>query len=1445
MQDPGTPPSPLLGIIDPFETNEAWERLGDEDAALVMNEVMRHCPAVGDGSLLLEVERLVDVRPLEGSGYRLVRIPWQQHPGKFLVGFHAPYDLRPLDRLGECFDLVAGLAPLPDTDAARQWWATLKNQWITHASATEPEVPLRLAAISPVTRWRALHSDNDQESREVQALKADLKHPSGNDWQGDELYRISMDQDITCYPAMRLVEVVMPSDNWTKASRAYALIGPFKDGALMEDGIIVRAIDGTSSALHDLNDAEKNGGKSFLQLDGNGARDYVRFFCWAINGEEGSFQIPRDWRELGWQVAPDREVYQLLRATTNELSNITDTKEIERLVPAEQYDHMLSSAVVYGGAAFKACFGLLATGAIAMLEDTPIIGGLKIGSSMIGMEPTRVLMTPDQVADRRHPRSLNHYLLTKHVGKDFRSAQLRVNEQDPKESSERIDQTCVTADQGTFEIKGKTFRTPTEKPLVLNLLELLENGRSLPAAVEFIDCVFEAPLHLAHWSKDDHKVALRFLRCEFQNGLKASNMLINGSLDLIACEIGKGRSSTIALELDNTVVNGSLTIWETLMTGRCHAPGIRVDGSLSLRGVRIANINRGAMVRWLRFRDLDQVEINKHHVKKDERQVKEYDMAGFKAEPFESSRALCLDGAQVQGILSITLAMDESEEIYRPFDKTRSSYPIRSSVSIVCGGLSAKAMSIKGETVLYGTISLGDWDMSGSTFGGDVTYYYWDAHVGRNFRVFDGDLNMSSGAIQGDLDLRTMEVAGDVLLYGMRVAGNIGFLGLSAKDLHLQRTSIGMRLTACMWDTQATMLSTHLKGGVYLNGADIGELIFQGVHIDGPLWMRAGCIGRVMIRPGLHRASVVAEAENASPAPVFKVEPTRLGGFYMASVLIKESMICPELILELPADEKLRQTVRDVQERSAFQLRQSKVGGDLQFFQSDVPARLRRDMSDLPGNVVYDSDQPLHTTAASEARFWGGIDLRGSEIGGDLDLRHIHVDGDLRLNDLHVRLDLVASGQYERPEREGSFSTGSVRFHGLLTKAHSMHLEKLQCGGDLDLSGLELTEDLAGRGMKVRGTCALVDKDGHKEVSTGRSQKNAKTEVILSGTYRPYARIIGKADLASLEANHFLVCGHVFPALTRHSDHRAAASGTTSVDLDLERSRLGELEILTPTPDNIRLSNIQVDRWRIGTSDTPTASGFIGVLRKMVPFDRAVWLDVEKYFRNRNQNWDANRIYRSMVRASLENHPQWELGLGFWLRLVGFVVILALLAWSYPSVIRVMLERGLLEDLLHLGMLMAGVWLVLSLWSHRTRLLLNELYAIPTAHGTQPWRPMIGTVISFVLVMSILTDGNKVAATLSHMEVVGKDEKEGMEYTPYELVHEWTWQDAMGLSIRYVIPLAPLVTHERWEAGRTAAFEGSRVTAEQVAMWVQLYNWIAWPLFLIFMAARAFRGKQT
>jgi AAA+ superfamily predicted ATPase len=147
------------------------------------------------------------------------------------------------------------------------------------------------------------------------------------------------------YPHLRLVilELVTGDDHHGHA----ALL-------VSDDHLFI--LDGSSNPVHDANAAD------LAPLTADTVRDYVRFFCWAVRGDEGPFIIVEPLRE------DSNEEYSPAVAAHARPLTLEDTDAAGR--------HVVKAVVAYGSAVFDAVFAVDANGFIEMTDDIPIAAGL-------------------------------------------------------------------------------------------------------------------------------------------------------------------------------------------------------------------------------------------------------------------------------------------------------------------------------------------------------------------------------------------------------------------------------------------------------------------------------------------------------------------------------------------------------------------------------------------------------------------------------------------------------------------------------------------------------------------------------------------------------------------------------------------------------------------------------------------------------------------------------------------------------------------------------------------------------------------------------------------------------------------------------------------------------------------------------------------------------------
>ncbi|GIV60056.1 MAG: hypothetical protein KatS3mg043_1145 [Rhodothermaceae bacterium] len=153
--------------------------------------------------------------------------------------------------------------------------------------------------------------------------------------------------DLAFYRTFCLLEVLERRPDGYR--RSYAL------ARMRRDGPELRPLNGSSAVIHETNDEPDE-----LLLNEETADEYLRFFCWAVHGDEGPFYLPASLRELPLRAAPSRAQRDLLH----------DVRfGVHAHPPFEASVVRRRAHLLYGAMVFKAWFQLKAGGEVEMVED--------------------------------------------------------------------------------------------------------------------------------------------------------------------------------------------------------------------------------------------------------------------------------------------------------------------------------------------------------------------------------------------------------------------------------------------------------------------------------------------------------------------------------------------------------------------------------------------------------------------------------------------------------------------------------------------------------------------------------------------------------------------------------------------------------------------------------------------------------------------------------------------------------------------------------------------------------------------------------------------------------------------------------------------------------------------------------------------------------------------
>lgn len=223
----------------------------------------------------------------------------------------------------------ASLLKHRDTDAE----AEVSEEQL-HLFHTDAELPWAFDPICPGDWLLASESDDDL----LRAIVADGLVEEVETIEGCRLFQPGF------YPGVTLAEVQVRTAD--EAHLATFALGEKHIGRF----------DGTSPLIHNLNAAIP------IALDEDNALDYLRFFCLAVQGQEGPFRIASRLEEIPGHA----ELEEGEQKSVEELVHPPEIVETK-----DDGSRVVSAVVKYSNALFNATFSIAPGGMIEMLDDDP------------------------------------------------------------------------------------------------------------------------------------------------------------------------------------------------------------------------------------------------------------------------------------------------------------------------------------------------------------------------------------------------------------------------------------------------------------------------------------------------------------------------------------------------------------------------------------------------------------------------------------------------------------------------------------------------------------------------------------------------------------------------------------------------------------------------------------------------------------------------------------------------------------------------------------------------------------------------------------------------------------------------------------------------------------------------------------------------------------------
>ena len=572
---------------------------------------------------------------------------------------------------------------------------------------------------------------------------------------------------------------------------------------------------------------------------------------------------------------------------------------------------------------------------------------------------------------------------------------------------------------------------------------------------------------------------------------------------------------------------------------------------------------------------------------------------------------------------------------------------------------------------------------------------------------------------------------------------------------------------------------------------------------------------------------------------------------------------------------------------SNMNLSANEIGGELELSNSIIEQGkilLNDTHIGLDFNISFIEDNPLIIADVSTdiETFINEPNGYGKTICLHVDLEKIVCQGDIDLSGLYIKClehrkpsEIITEKFYSEEKENLKGVIGTLKARDLTVK------------GELKL----IQSDLSSKDHKNL-TCNSQKFD---EVKSRYLEDffEVKKAITQKGDYREpdYYRIFNETSIASTLIYKFpfaFIEGSIDPAITSldltnsqighliFTNHNIPCKKSR---ISLARCEIGRLEIEDPCPGPIDLSNIVVNRWVFGKQNSNNneenkssenymkskenansqVKNYIEVLSKMRPFDQATWINVENFFRNKALDKEANKIYRAMhYEGDKKNrNKQYTLNIlfrGLILLYTFYVTILI----SLGSIFNFDSLKTISKWITSLGF----ISLIIILFFYAI-LFTKQFYGSTISFGTRPWIPMVIVGILFIPTIILFSQPENVRISDGTFEAMQdpsvhpsfkSDDTNDYIYYNYQSnledknlpeIHpkpNWNFIDGGILAAKYQIPIITASGYDRWVASSKVTALG--ITAEQYSFWISVYHWLAWPIFLIGMTAKVFRGKK-
>jgi hypothetical protein len=1043
----------------------------------------------------------------------------------------------------------------------------------------------------PSKNWEYVSDDNANYSNILEHLMSNyISFLNGEDEdliKNVELWITNLSFS-DCY---KLIEVIYYSDNFH--TRFYALIDYTETRVV---GVRSKTINGKSIVFHSIWEEGKEADfPSFVIDTSQKAYDYLKLFCWGLEGDKGRFVLPECLQDMPWVKSPDISEWEKINIRFH------NSKQEDQI--GDKIEITFNDVVVnYSDAIYHSEFTVnIETGMVAMNNDDRI-DGLPLKQEFFVKINTRQKLSGSLINKPIAIELEDNFFLDE--------SWIDILKKRSKGKRKIASEDFLEALRENRKIANKKVK----EPIYIN--DFSKTGTK----VSIENCVFEDKVSLIN---NESKISIEFLDCIFYDSFLAKDIHFYSSLSFQNCvflsEKINSKTQSVGekkcIDFHNYSTEGDLEFMSCAFIGTSDFSNMSLKGSLSYRGAMFTRYVE-KIFSYYSKRHLSEI------TNKEKSNVFFLDKVNFNSLLNGSYSILILDNSSVDGDVFISGATT-----------------INSSLNECCmimGSLSSSGIQVGGDLRINNTIIHGTLDFSSSVFNKGV--YFINKHLRQHYVSVQigGALLFNNSRIDNVLNLACINVKSNVSLYGVQVNTYINLFGLrSLGNLDLDFVKVRGILAAYRNSLNTISRETlHIKGNVSLSSADVYNVKLKGIQIEGNVKVYASNFGSFQIGYGLN-TEYKSEFDNSTN----EKEKTSKNGFRLRPVKsrikkhlhIESSII--KGILDLSGVDLHTDSLTESFDR--IKIEKNTIGGDVLFFDKLALNSLDKGFSKIMRGYhlegirfrrEYIDDSFPHVKGLfnlnknvkllKALKGTGSVLIKANDIGGKLDLRNVIIRGKLDLDDTSVKLSIKMNGYYEQ-----SYGMFKKRISNISTDCQNISMNRAQIGGNLNLTGLQLQKhnysggNFSAIGSTINGGIYLIATDsGFDDIE---SKDQIAHSAFIEGDFD--ASVSNIKEISFTENNFF------------------------KGRIDLERTVIGKLRIIDPTPQKIYLSGIVVKDWDFGgkhNSDKDKKKNiseeYLRVLNKMVVFDKSVYLDIEKELRNRNEEKEANKVYIAMKKEAIK-----------------------------------------------------------------------------------------------------------------------------------------------------------------------------------------------------------------